>query len=828
MTFDASVIPQELKDRPQWLIWRFEPNPKKPEGKPLKVPYWANGSKRSGVQGDDNDRANLVTYDQAIAAVERRRFSGIGFAFLPGDGLIGIDIDKCIDPDTGEISEMADGIIKECASYTEYSPSRTGVHIIVAGETKTFKSDAIGLEVFCSSQFFTFTGNPYGGSPTSITPISDKTLERLRGLVMDARRSAHARPSTPPPAGSGYPQLTPFEERAKLKSALAMIPNDEYAIWIKVGMALYSALGDTAGFAMWDDWSRDAQNYRGADDLVPHWDSFRRKGVSATIASIYGLATDHGWRPPRIQRPESPVPRRATNSPPSPENAGPPPVDEIPEAPATGTDGEASGELPPHPSKEKPRLRLVDGPPEMPGGEPPVNDAAGKAAGADAGGGDDDKDEDDEDPENRVFRASVRHLTKHFVLLYGTDTAWDDVNEMQIRIAHMRFAFGNGAVKYWLGSDKRRMINYENLVFDPTGRSKPPQYVNLFRGFDVEPRKGKCEKIMELLLHLCNGNEELFLWILRWIAYPLRHPGAKMTTAIVMHGDEGSGKNLFWEEIVCRLYGEYGGVIGNAQIETQYNEWVSKKLFFVCDEVVTRNELRQIKGKLKALISGKRMNVNPKHLPERSEANHMNFAFLSNELQPIALDQSDRRYLVAWTPPKKDLQYYKDVADEAFNGGIEAFYHLLLHELDMGDFNEHTKPIDTEAKQDLITLGLDAPERFYRDWSDGHLPLPFVPCSAMQLYWAFQRWCHLNGERFPPTQVLFARKMLRYGGEAVRKRIIPYELGSEVKQRTVYLVGDQPEGKTQTEWVEGASALFDKYLKKYRHVYDQTDMPEER
>jgi len=332
---------------------------------------------------------------------------------------------------------------------------------------------------------------------------------------------------------------------------------------------------------------------------------------------------------------------------------------------------------------------------------------------------------------------------------------------------------------------------------------------------------------MELLLYLCNGDEDVFLWVLRWIAYPLRNPGAKMTTSVLMHGDEGSGKNLFWEEVVCRLYGEYGGVIGNAQIETQYNEWVSRKLFFVCDEVVTRSELRQIKGKLKALISGKRMNVNPKHLPERSEANHMNFVFLSNELQPLALDQSDRRYLVIWTPPKQSLEFYKEVADEAFSGGMEAFYSLLLNDLDMGDFNEHTKPLDTDAKQDLITLGLGAPERFFREWSSKELPLPFITCSAMQLYWAFQRWCHLNGERFPPTQALFARHMLRQAGTEVRKRMVEYELGEDVKQRTVYLVGEQPEGRTQAEWVCDASALFDKYLKKYRHVYDQSDQKNE-
>jgi putative DNA primase/helicase len=426
------------------------------------------------------------------------------------------------------------------------------------------------------------------------------------------------------------------------------------------------------------------------------------------------------------------------------------------------------------------------------------------------------------------FYDSIETLLDNFVMLYGTDTAWDEQNRMQIKISALRLAFGNDAVKYWLGNGSRRMINYDRLVFDPTCKCDKKTHVNLYEGFAVEPKQGTCTKIGELLLHLCGGDEDLFLWILRWTAYPLRNPGAKMTTSVVMHGDEGSGKNLFWEEIVCALYGKYGGVIGNAQIETQYNEWVSQKLFFVCDEVVTRNEMKQLKGKLKALISGKRMNVNPKHLPERSEANHMNFVFLSNELQPLALDHTDRRYLVVWTPPKQDLAYYKEVAEEASNGGIEAFYHLLVNEIDMGDFNEHTKPIDNEAKQDLIMLSLGTPERFYREWSTKALPLPYITCGAMQLYWAFLRWCHLNGERFPPAHVLFARQLKRYAGDRIRVRMVEYDLGGgDVKQRTVYLIGDKPEGKTQAEWAEDGSRLFDKYLKKYRNVYDQSEVANE-
>jgi putative DNA primase/helicase len=121
-----------------------------------------------GEQGTAEDRSKLRTLDQAIAAAEKLHMDGVGFAFLPGDGLIGIDIDGAIDAETGEIAERARAIIEACSSYTEYSPSGKGVHIIVAGETSTFKSNKIGLEVFCGSQFFTFTGRRYSGTPEDV------------------------------------------------------------------------------------------------------------------------------------------------------------------------------------------------------------------------------------------------------------------------------------------------------------------------------------------------------------------------------------------------------------------------------------------------------------------------------------------------------------------------------------------------------------------------------------------------------------------------------------------------------------------------------------
>lgn len=299
---DLERVPAALRERAQWLVWKFEQHDG--EKKPRKVPYYVDGGRRVGTQGSDADRGRLVTFEAAVAASSR--YSGLGFAFLPGDGLIGIDLDNVIDPDTGEIQDRAAGIIRACASFTEYSPSGKGVHIYCHGTTKSHKSNEIGVEVFCGRQFFTVTGRQYPDTVDEVTPIGEAVLDRLH-QVIDAAR---ARPSSPrststerqPAKGGSAPA-----ERDRIESALACVSADiGYNDWLAVGMALYDALGDAVGFQVWDYWSSKGAKYGGSAALAGHWRSFGNRAPGSD-AVIFRLATNAGWRPPKaLARPPEP------------------------------------------------------------------------------------------------------------------------------------------------------------------------------------------------------------------------------------------------------------------------------------------------------------------------------------------------------------------------------------------------------------------------------------------------------------------------------------------------------------------------------------------
>ena len=99
--------------------------------------------------------------------------TGIGFVFTESDSYSGVDIDNCRDPETGRIADWASRIIRLLDSYTEISPSRTGVHIIVRGKLPAGKGNQVALhggklEMFSQARYFTITGVQVDCTPGEI------------------------------------------------------------------------------------------------------------------------------------------------------------------------------------------------------------------------------------------------------------------------------------------------------------------------------------------------------------------------------------------------------------------------------------------------------------------------------------------------------------------------------------------------------------------------------------------------------------------------------------------------------------------------------------
>jgi putative DNA primase/helicase len=153
MTPNYNNIPDILKRARCWVCWQAKPGD---NGKVDKIPI----NPKNGNFAKSNNPKTWDNFNTAIAGVKRFNLSGIGFMF-GGNEFFGVDIDKCRNKDTGELSDIAKYIISELDSYTEISPSGTGIHIICKGKLPEGgrRSQEYGLEMYDTGRFFTVTGN---------------------------------------------------------------------------------------------------------------------------------------------------------------------------------------------------------------------------------------------------------------------------------------------------------------------------------------------------------------------------------------------------------------------------------------------------------------------------------------------------------------------------------------------------------------------------------------------------------------------------------------------------------------------------------------------
>jgi putative DNA primase/helicase len=379
----------------------------------------------------------------------------------------------------------------------------------------------------------------------------------------------------------------------------------------------------------------------------------------------------------------------------------------------------------------------------------------------------------------------VDEALERFAMIYGAGGTWfDDVEHMLVPKADLQDILPEHGMRDM--RSRKRVVRLDEVGFDPAGTDARIK-CNLWGGWPTKPKEGKCSVLLELLEYLCSGEEnprEIYKWVLRWLAYPIQHPGAKMRTALVFHGPQGAGKNLFFETVMA-IYGEYGRIVDQSAIEDKFNDWASRKLFLIADEVVARAELYHVKNKLKGIVTGEWIRINPKNVAAHDERNHVNLVFLSNERQPLVLDKDDRRYTVIWTPEKLPEGFYGDIRAELDAGGVAALHHHLAT-LDLGDFSEHSKPPMTNSKRDVIDISMDSIERFVRDWAEGDVTtssgdvVPFCPALGSVLYGLYMHWAKENG-------VTRYRERNQFIGTIAKMR--GWEAGKSVYTRSSLLPG---------------------------------------
>ena len=141
-------IPEELKEDATWLCCDED-----------KVPLVATLS-GAVYAASSTDEATWRTYEDAYNAWLENEwsFAGVGRVIRAEEDLVGVDLDKCLDPESGELTPWAKAMLERLDSYAEISPSGTGVKVWVRAPSTTRAHVKPGLEVYPRGRYFTVTG----------------------------------------------------------------------------------------------------------------------------------------------------------------------------------------------------------------------------------------------------------------------------------------------------------------------------------------------------------------------------------------------------------------------------------------------------------------------------------------------------------------------------------------------------------------------------------------------------------------------------------------------------------------------------------------------
>lgn len=260
--------------------------------------------------------------------------------------------------------------------------------------------------------------------------------------------------------------------------------------------------------------------------------------------------------------------------------------------------------------------------------------------------------------------------------------------------------------EWWLRHPARRQ--YDRVVFRPNEDDDVDGCYNLWRGFGVEPAPGDCSLFLDHVRKtLCGGDEDCYLYVLRWMARAVQFPAEPGQVAIVLKGRMGTGKSFF-ARMFGRLFGRhYLAVSDSKRLVSNFNAHLRDCVLLFADEAFYAGDKKH-ESILKALITEDLMAVELKGKDIEMGASCLHVIMASNEDWAVPASMDDRRFFVLEVKDeaRNDHAYFARIQEQMDNGGYSALLDQLL-KLDIRTFNVRQRP-ETEALETEKLMSLDA------------------------------------------------------------------------------------------------------------------------
>lgn len=255
----------------------------------------------------------------------------------------------------------------------------------------------------------------------------------------------------------------------------------------------------------------------------------------------------------------------------------------------------------------------------------------------------------------------------------------------------------------WLGSPIRRQ--YDRTVFDP-GAPDDPHIYNRYRGFAFEPQRGDWSLLRGHIAEIiCGGNREHIEYVENWMARCVQVPGERAEVALVLRGEQGTGKGIFANSF-CALFSPHTYHASSAnEITGRFSGHLKDVLVVFMDEAFYAGDKSHV-GTLKKIVTEKEISIEEKYLKRVEVPNRLKIIIASNEHWVIPAGMQERRFLMLNVSSAKQQQtsYFNAIVKQLNNGGYEAMLCDLL-DRDISKFEHRYCPrTEALAEQQLYSM----------------------------------------------------------------------------------------------------------------------------
>jgi len=257
----------------------------------------------------------------------------------------------------------------------------------------------------------------------------------------------------------------------------------------------------------------------------------------------------------------------------------------------------------------------------------------------------------------------------------------------------------------WLCSRERRQYKGIEFFPNPDGAKSTDGYLNLWRGFSVDPvpkENGWATFRDHLYTNVAHQDEALFRWVLGWFAHLVQRPRERLGTALVLRGKMGTGKSKVGEVMGSLFPAHYFMVDDPRYITGQFNPHMASCILLQAEEAVWAGD-KAAEGRLKGLVTSTFQMIEAKGIDPIRLDNHVRLIMTSNEDWVVPAGKDERRFAVLDVGDgcAQNFEYFGAIDAEMADGGREALLADLLA-FDLSTVNLRQIPLTTPLLEQKI------------------------------------------------------------------------------------------------------------------------------